>query len=79
MTVMGNNMKGDFAWTANRQIFIPENKVEQVDPTHTYEALRGYSTHLAVMDSSGKCIGYIDTRTLGYDNAKEWLTHVSAT
>jgi len=65
--------KGDSAWTANRQIFIPDRQIKRDDPEYVYVPLRGYSASLAVFDLDDRVIGWIDTRTLGYESAKEWM------
>lgn len=71
------------ALTQNRRIFVPDVKVDLPRPEYIYVPLRGYASHLAVMlpmicckceDKKGAyCIGYIDTRALGYENAKLWI------
>lgn len=64
-------MKGEWAWLEHGQVFIPENKVTP-SPEYRYEALRGYMGHLAAFRGT-VCIGYIDTRSLGFETAKDWL------
>jgi len=61
------------AHLADRSIMLPETKVTHADPSHVYEPMRGFGAHLAVFDADGRPIGYIDTRTLGYETARDWL------
>ena len=60
------------------KVLMPSKKITVVDPDHRYEAARGYSASLVVFDKSGKCIGWIDTRTLGFETAKEWMARKKA-
>lgn len=62
-----------FSYTVNNAIRIPENQVKEDKPEYVYVPLRGYSASLAVFDISDACIGWIDTRTLGYESAAEWI------
>ena len=73
--------KGEYAWTPHRKIFVPDVEITEVDPHHVYVPLRGYSASLAVFDPTiagwpspeHKCIGWINTETLGYDNVKAFM------
>jgi len=60
------------SYTATGSVYVPEKKIETIDSKHRYEALRGYSASLAVFDGA-RCVGWIDTRALGYETAKDWL------
>jgi hypothetical protein len=68
--------KGDWAWTQNRQIFIPDQRVSEPNPDHIYVPLRGYAYGMAVFDLSDKCIGWINVETLGYNTVREWMDAV---
>lgn len=63
------------AWLAGHSFTLPDQKITIVDPTHVYEPMRGTSASLAVFTDSSleTCIGWIDTRTLGFDTAKDWI------
>lgn len=55
------------------EVFVPETKITQNKSEYVYHPLRGYCSLLAVFDINDKCIGWIDTRTLGCEDAKEWM------
>jgi hypothetical protein len=61
------------SYTQNHSIFMPEVKIETHDASYVYVPLRGYCSLLAVFDIQDNCIGWIDTRTLGYETAKDWI------
>jgi hypothetical protein len=65
--------RGDWAYTANGQIFVPDFEILEDDPSYIYVPLRGYSASLAVFDIKDKCIGWVNSRTLGYESAKDWM------
>lgn len=66
-------IKYDIAYTANKRIELPDIQITRDKFEYNYVPLRGYSACLAVFDIDDKCIGWIDTRTLGYENVKEWM------
>jgi hypothetical protein len=71
-------MNGEFVYTKDGEIFLPENKIEKPEPSYQYEALRGRGLHLAVYcHVKASYVGWIDTRTLGFETAKDWLLSVS--
>jgi hypothetical protein len=59
-------------YTTNRSVQMPANRIDVPDPAYVYVPLRGYSASLAVFQN-GRCVGWIDTRKLGYENAKAWV------
>jgi hypothetical protein len=65
--------KGDWAHTANQQIFIPDRQIKTDKAEYVYVPVRGYAGSLAVFDINDKVIGWIDTRTLGHENVREWM------
>ena len=65
--------KGEFGWTKEGRVFVPDVRIKVDKPEYVYHPLRGYSGSLAVFDIDDRCIGWIDTRTLGYENAKAWM------
>ena len=66
--------KGDWMWRPNgERVFVPSVQITQDKPEYNYEPVRGYSGLLIVWDINDKVIGWIDTRTLGYENAKAWM------
>lgn len=68
--------RGDWAYRGDgSRIFVPDVKIVEDRDEYAYEPLRGYSASLAVVDD-GRCIGWIDTRTLGYEDAKSWMADV---
>jgi len=69
----GKRIKGEWEYTQNRDVFVPDRKITKPSPVFIYVPVRGYSSHLIVFDIHDRCIGWIDTRTLGYENAKEWI------
>jgi hypothetical protein len=62
----------DRVYTQHGEVLMPDHKVVEDKSEYNYEPLRGYSACLAVFDIDDNCIGWIDTRTLGYESAKEW-------
>lgn len=62
------------AYTSNREINIPDIEIKENNTQHVYVPLRGYSASLAVFDIDDNLIGWIDTRTLGFENAKEYMS-----
>ena len=60
-------------YTATGSLWMPENKITEVVPGHTYEPLRGYGSVMAVLDADGTCIGWILSETLGYPTVKDWM------
>ena len=62
------------AYTKNKQINIPENKITEDKPEYNYAPLRGHGFIMAVFDLEDKCIGYIEIGTLGYNSVKEWMS-----
>ncbi len=65
--------RGFFSYAKNSRIFVPDVQVTEKVQGHVYAALRGYCASLAVLDASGTCVGWIDTRVLGYERASDWL------
>jgi len=62
------------AYTETHAINIPEVEIREDKPYYSYSAIRGYGYHLAVhMMLSKTCVGWIDTRVLGYNDAADWL------
>jgi hypothetical protein len=57
-------------------VWVPENKIEEVKPEHSYHPVSGFSASLIVLDENDVCIGWIDTRVLGYEAAREWMKAV---
>lgn len=51
------------AYTEDRELRVPENKITEILKGHTYEALRGSAHTLAVFEGS-KCVGWILKETL---------------
>lgn len=69
-------VEGTWSWTTHHRVYVPERRITTRDSRHVYVPLRGYSSHLAVFVRQGrehKCIGWIDTRTLGHETAKAWM------
>ena len=62
------------SYTQNGTLDIPEVEIKKDNHEYVYVPLRGYSSVLAVMDLSDKCIGYILSETLGYESVKAWMT-----
>lgn len=62
----------DLAYTAHQTVNLPV-EVTQDRPEYVYVPLRGYCAILAVFDLNDRCIGWINTRTLGYNTAQEWI------
>ena len=54
---MSTRRKGDFAYTKDDYVFVPEVRIRTHNPAYRYEALRGYSYTVAVFDGD-TCIGY---------------------
>lgn len=65
--------RGEWARSGKREIFVPDVQIQNDDPTYAYLPLNGYSASLAVFDVDDNVIGWIDTRTLGYESAREWM------
>ena len=61
------------AYTKNKQIHIPDTKITEDKPEYNYAPLRGFGYILAVFDLDDKCIGWIESSTLGYDSVKDWM------
>ncbi len=59
--------------TDSGPLLVPDRRVQEIDPTHSYRATNGFGYTLAVMDARGICIGWIETAELGFDSVKEWL------
>lgn len=71
-----NGIDGDWTYTeytGDMAVFVPDVKIESDRPEYVYAAQRGYSGSLAVFDLDDRCIGWIDTRTLGYPDARAWM------
>ena len=71
-------MSATIAHLENRSVMLPDLKIETVDPSHRYEGMRGFAGHLAVFSTDGVPLGYIDTRTLGYEWARDWRAATTA-
>ena len=63
----------DEANTMHGRYQVPDKEIKVIDPSHVYVPARGYSAGLIVFDLNDHPIGWIDTRTLGYENAKAWM------
>lgn len=64
------------------RVFVPDVKILCAGLDHRYRPQRGYAASLAVervkMDADGRpvkgvIIGWIDTRCLGYETARDWV------
>lgn len=61
-------------YTQNQAVYLPEKKIEKPLPGYTYVPLRGYCACLAVFSKAlNLWLGWIDTKTLGFETAKEWM------
>lgn len=70
---------GDWAFTERfGNVFIPDVEIEEDDGSYTFSAVRGYSASLAVFGIDDQCVGWIDTRTLGFETARTYLDSVKA-
>lgn len=70
------NVNGDRTYTeytGDAPVFVPDVEIKQDDPSYVYAAQRGYSGTLAVFNLEDECIGWIDTRTLGFETARAWM------
>lgn len=64
-------------WTTNPgsnkgSYMMPDIEIKEDKPEYVYMLMRGHSASLLVLDIDDEPIGWIDTRTLGYESAKEW-------
>lgn len=65
--------KGEWAYTRNGNLFVPDMEIKADHHTYNYEPLRGYSASVAVLDIEDRCIGWIDIRNLGFENVRTWM------
>ena len=65
----------DIAYTKNRTISIPDIEITQDDSTYVYHPCRGYSATMAVENIDGEIIGWIDSRTLGFNYVEDYMKH----
>jgi hypothetical protein len=67
-------MAADFAYVDGHGLMlVPDVQITEDKAEYVYRPQRGYSGSLAVFDIDDHCIGWIDTRVLGYENAKAWM------
>jgi hypothetical protein len=59
--------------TLHGSYYMPEKEITKDHETYIYVPMRGYMSQLAVIDRFNHVIGWIDTRTLGYETAKAWM------
>lgn len=69
----GTRMKATGAYTANQRIEIPDIEIDTDDPAYVYVPLRGHGYVLAVFNQADKCIGFIQSKTLGFASVKAWI------
>lgn len=61
------------------RLLVPDVRVTAYNHEHNYLACRGYSASLAVLDIDDRCIGWIDTQILGFENVKAWMAFSKST
>ena len=67
-------IKGEFSYLSNgTSVFVPDVQIKEDKPDYCYEPALGYSGSLIVFDLDDNCIGWIDPRVFGCENAKEWM------
>jgi hypothetical protein len=67
------SQRGDWAYlTDGKPVYIPDHRIERHNAAYVYEPLRGYGHILAVF-LDDKCIGWIETYTLGHGSVTEWV------
>lgn len=64
---------GDWGWTGNGRVWIPEVRITEDDPSYVLVPLRGYCALLAVFSIDDHCIGWIGIDDLGYETVKDWM------
>jgi hypothetical protein len=58
---------------AGIDLVIPDTRIKKHDDRYVYHPSRGFIASLIVMDrTKRRCIGWINTETLGYANSREW-------
>lgn len=57
----------------HHDILMPDVEVFVKDPTHVYVPLQGWCSLLMVYNAQDNLVGWINTRTLGYETAGEWM------
>lgn len=65
-------------FTASGPICLPDNQLHFYRSEYRYEAVRGFCSFLATFDGN-ECIGWTDTRALGFEFANQWSMHQLAT
>jgi len=65
--------KFETVYTQNNRYQMPDVEIKKDDSSYVYVPLRGTSATLAVFDINDKLIGWINTETLGYPDAKSWI------
>jgi hypothetical protein len=53
--------------------YCPDRELKRVPAGALLVPTRGFSANLSVFTKSHRCIGWIDTRSLGYENVKAWM------
>lgn len=61
------------AYTQNGNVFIPDVEIQIKCESHSYVPLRGHGHVLAVYDVNDKCVGWINSATLGYSSVFDWM------
>ena len=51
----------------------PDKEIKKPNSSYVYVPTRGFSGSLTVFNKSNRCVGWIDTRSLGFPNAKAWM------
>lgn len=54
-------------------LLMPNNEILHDDPSYVFVPLRGLCSILAVFDNDDKLIGWINTRSIGYESAGAWM------
>lgn len=63
----------DLVHTPNQAINLPAIEITKMIEGHNYVPLAGHGAILAVFDTESKCIGWMDSMTLGYDTVSKWM------
>lgn len=63
-----------YCYTKNSYVMVPHVEFQNTPEGCTLVPICGYTWFLAVAEkATKKFLGYVDTKTLGYKNALEWV------
>lgn len=58
---------------SGRSYVCPDKELKSDKSGYVYMPTRGFPGSLTVFNEKGRCVGWMDTRTLGYKDVKAWM------